>query len=255
MSTIRSTTRPTRCPRSCRPAPEDGRSPPRRATNFLWRRRLRRSSRANARLTSGRIRPRYCATQRVPDLSTCEAGNSSSRASVSRGTAMCASSGPVNSRKVLFWLRSRRRFGCDLFAARRSCVSPIMLARCATPSTSRISATLPSPMMLAPANVLMPLSCLLSGFTTISSVSLIFVDDQAELAAVRLQDDDIDRLPVALFVPVFRLHVQFVPQVGERQETPAQAINRRAMHEFDFRACACSASSRTNSSRLTCGMA
>ncbi len=56
----------------------------------------------------------------------------------------------------------------------RSRVSVTTLARCARPSTSRISATLPSPMMLDPAKVFTVLSCLRSGFTTISSVSLIW---------------------------------------------------------------------------------
>ena len=43
----------------------------------------------------------------------------------------------------------------------------------------------------------MRLSCLPSGLTTISSVSLMLVDDQAELAVVGLEDDDVDLVAVA----------------------------------------------------------
>ena len=48
-------------------------------------------------------------------------------------------------------------------------------------------------MIVAPANAFTRLSCCASGLTTISSVSLMLVDDEPELAVVGLQHDDVER--------------------------------------------------------------
>ena len=60
-----------------------------------------------------------------------------------------------------------------LLDQRRSRTPETTCACWARPSTSRIRATLPSPMIVAPEKAPMPLSCFWSGLTTISSVSWI----------------------------------------------------------------------------------
>ena len=60
------------------------------------------------------------------------------------------------------------------------------------PSTSRIRATWPSPMMVAPAYTVRPFNCLPSGLTTISCGVVDAVDHQPELPVFGLQDHDVD---------------------------------------------------------------
>ena len=80
------------------------------------------------------------------------------------------------------------------------------------------------------------------------------VDDQAELPVVGLQHDDVDdvvapRRRAGSTLPSSRF------EVDERQQVAAQPVDRRAVDASRCRAPACSPSSRTSSSRLTCGMA
>ena len=76
----------------------------------------------------------------------------------------------------------------------------------------------------------MPLSCLPSGLTTISSVSLTVVDDQAELPVVGLEDDDVHRVVAA----TWRARAcSAACEVDERQQVAAQAVDRRPCDPLD----------------------
>ena len=77
------------------------------------------------------------------------------------------------------------------------------------------------------------------------------VDDQAELPVVGLQDDDVD----LACPPGHAVDLQLPGQVDQRQEVAAQPVDRAPWIEFDAACWTCSPSSRTSSSRLTCGMA
>ena len=156
------------------------------------RSRCRRSSRTTARRTSGRICPRYCVTHSLPDISTCDTGNSSSRARVLSGMAIRESPGPAKRRKV--------------------CLSPPVAADSATFSLtgrSRVSADhagalrqaehIENQRHLAVAHNAGS-GKRLYGFELLAErlhddlfrvVDL--VDDQAELAVIGLQHDDVDR--------------------------------------------------------------
>ncbi len=167
MSRMWSTTRPTLRP-SCG------------VDDDLQRARARRCAAALARAArsggcSGRIWPRYCTTSCSPARSMprrrelLEPGHHGERnrhpaVGAQAGTAAASAvrlGGPLTGAVV-----SPSRAGGLRLRTPRWRAAPM-------PSTSRISATRPSPMMVAPAKAAMPLSCLPSGLTTISSVSLI----------------------------------------------------------------------------------
>jgi len=126
----------------------------------------------------------------------------------------------------------RPGFGYDLFQLSIVCLANDVGAL-SDAQTSRIKATLPSLMMLAPANVLMPLICLLKGFTTISSVSLIVSTIRPKGRPSACKTTIL--MGPAASVPSFGFTSSSWSQVGEGQEALSQAINRRAMHELNFR--------------------
>ena len=119
----------------------------------------------------------------------------------------------------------------------RSAVS-VRSARRARACTSRISATVPSPRMVAPAYRPIAFSWPPSGLTTISSVLMHPVDDQAEPAALGLQhgDDDVAVVPLGRSAP------STSAQAHQRQQLAAQPVDRRAADVLDRRRRACSAS-------------
>ena len=100
-------------------------------------------------------------------------GNSSSRATSDSGIAICPPALGANRSSGLRLRSPRAAVGSSCSPRARLLAPEITLARWARPSTSRTSATRPSPMIVAPANTEIPLSCFCSGLTTISSVSRI----------------------------------------------------------------------------------
>ena len=153
-------------------------------------------------------------------------GISSSRETEESWVAIRPSSPTLNSSQVC-----RFAAGSTFFAARSptACdrTSATTFAICAMPRTSRINATSPSPMMVAPAKQASPFSCLPSGFTTISSVSLISSTTSPNCRSSALQHHDIDHLRLPVLVRgVRRGQPQFTVQVHQRQQVAAQPINR-----------------------------
>ena len=163
-----------------------------------------------------------------PTRSIARAGTPRAGPPCDSGIAMRAAAADARKQQRLRRSRPGRRRLARRRPARDRATSTITLARWAMPSTSRISATVPSPMMVAPAKAAMPLSCLPSGLTTISSVSLMLVDDQAELAVVGLQDDDVDRL-VRRVRAARSAIAQLAVEVDQRQQVAAQPVDRRAV--------------------------
>ena len=115
----------------------------------------------------------------------------------------------------------------------RSRTSLTTLALCARPSTSRIRATLPSPMMVAPAKVLMPFSCLLSGLTTISSVSLISSTTSPNCWPSACSTTMLTASPRSGPRDLHLRGFQFPVQIHQRQQSAAQPVDRRAVDHFN----------------------
>ena len=123
------------------------------------------------------------------------AGNSSRRATLLERQGHAAVVGTGKEQERLFiasvlllgWRALRRRFPQE----RWSRASERMLAFCASPTTSRIRATLPSPMIVAPAKTLSPLQLLAERLHYDFFRVIDFVHDQAKGMIVRLQHDDI----------------------------------------------------------------
>ena len=104
--------------------------------------------------------------------------------------------------------------------------------------------------MLAPANVL-TLELLSQRLYHDFCGVVDFVHHQPELASVGLQYHNVDRFLFSLFVPARIRHFQFAPQIHQRQQAALAAGKREHHALISIPVRACSASSRTSSSRLT----
>ena len=100
----------------------------------------------------------------------------------------------------------------------------------ARPSTSRIKATLPSPMMVAPEKALMPLSCFCSGLTTISSVSWMASTTSPNW---RSSAWSTTMLIDAVVLRRTDLDLELAAQVDQGQQVAAQPVDRRPVDLLD----------------------
>ena len=93
----------------------------------------------------------------------------------------------------------------------------------------------PSPMMVAPAKAEIPLSCLLSGLTTISPVSLIWSTTRPNCRSSAWSDDDVDDLGLRAAGPdgARIVETELAVEVGEREQVAAEPVDRRAVDGLD----------------------
>ena len=189
------------------------------------------SSNKSETRSSGMICPRYCTTCASPAHSTISGLNSSSRATSERSIAMRPSAPHWNSNIV--WRSPVVEATCrSLSLSARSRLSLTTLEVCATPSTSRISATRPSPMIVAPAKRLDALELLAERLDDDFLGVVDLVDDQAELALVGLEHDDVDGGKFRA-IGRFVFDLEFAIEVNERQQAAAQAVHGNALDELD----------------------
>ncbi len=133
----------------------------------------------------------------------------------------------------------------------RSRTPETTLALWARPSTSRIKATLPSPMMVAPAKTLMPLSCFCSGLTTISSVSWMASTTRPNWRSSACRTT----MLISPLSAARRRDLELAVEVDQREQVARAAGRPGPRGSARSPRWACSPSRRTSSSRLTCGIA
>ena len=107
-------------------------------------------------------------------------------------------------------------------------IRPSTPERWPMPSTSRIRATRPSPMIVAPAYTVSPFNCLPKGLTTISWVSLM-----PSTTSPNCRSSACRTTMLTASARSGRFQPQHLIQIGDGQKTPAPAVHRRSMHMLD----------------------